>query len=59
MKEHSPAGMNIAAGEYEYNLPYFKPMLNADAVGILQADATRCEGISNIPGTKKEIEKKL
>jgi L-alanine-DL-glutamate epimerase-like enolase superfamily enzyme len=47
IKEHAPANMNIAAGEYGYTLPYFNAMLNADAVDVLQADATRCGGISN------------
>ena len=47
MKEHAPAGMNIAAGEYGYNLSYFKTMLAAGAVDVLQADATRCGGITN------------
>ena len=46
IREHAPAGMNIAAGEYGYNLPYFQQMLNAGAVDILQSDATRCGGIS-------------
>jgi L-alanine-DL-glutamate epimerase-like enolase superfamily enzyme len=44
VKEHTTP--NIAAGEYGYNLPYFKQMLSAGAVDILQADATRCGGIS-------------
>lgn len=39
--------INIAAGEYGYNLPYFMHMLGAGAVDVLQADATRCGGISN------------
>ncbi len=38
--------MQIAAGEYGYNLPYFQQMLDAGAVDVLQADATRCGGIS-------------
>lgn len=46
IREHAPAQMNIAAGEYGYNLPYFQAMLRAEAVDILQADATRCGGIS-------------
>jgi L-alanine-DL-glutamate epimerase-like enolase superfamily enzyme len=46
IRKHAPAGMNIAAGEYGYNLPYFEQMLDAGAVDILQADATRCGGIS-------------
>lgn len=46
IREHSPAGMNIAAGEYGYTLPYFQQMLDAGAVDVLQSDATRCGGIS-------------
>ncbi len=42
-----PPAVNIAAGEYGYNLPYFYHMLNANAVDILQADATRCGGLTN------------
>lgn len=47
IREHAPAQMNIAAGEYGYNLPYFEAMLHAKAVDVLQADATRCGGITN------------
>jgi L-alanine-DL-glutamate epimerase-like enolase superfamily enzyme len=43
-----PAGMEIAAGEYGYDLGYFRRMLDADAVDVLQADATRCCGISEL-----------
>jgi L-alanine-DL-glutamate epimerase-like enolase superfamily enzyme len=46
VREHTPEGCAIAAGEYGYNLPYFDAMLRAGAVDILQADATRCGGIS-------------
>lgn len=46
IREHAPAQINIAAGEYGYNLPYFEGMLYAKAVDILQADATRCGGIT-------------
>lgn len=46
IREHAPEKMNIAAGEYGYNLPYFESMLAAEAVDVLQADATRCGGIS-------------
>lgn len=47
IKQHAPEIINIAAGEYGYNLPYFHNMLHADAVDVLQADATRCGGITN------------
>lgn len=46
IREHAPESVNIAAGEYGYNLSYFNAMLNAGAVDILQADATRCGGIT-------------
>jgi L-alanine-DL-glutamate epimerase-like enolase superfamily enzyme len=38
--------MEIAAGEYGYDLWYFRRMLEAGAVDVLQADATRCAGIT-------------
>jgi L-alanine-DL-glutamate epimerase-like enolase superfamily enzyme len=46
LRERAPAGMEIAAGEYGYDLFYFRRMLEAGAVDVLQADATRCAGIS-------------
>lgn len=46
IRQNAPPGMKIAAGEYGYNLPYFEQMLDAGAVDVLQADATRCGGIS-------------
>ncbi|MDX3095513.1 enolase C-terminal domain-like protein [Streptomyces sp. ME01-24h] len=36
----------VAAGEYGYTLPYFGHMLWAGAVDCLQADATRCGGLT-------------
>ncbi|MEU0005132.1 enolase C-terminal domain-like protein [Streptomyces sp. NPDC006314] len=38
--------MDVTAGEYGYTLPYFAHMLAADAVDCLQADVTRCGGIT-------------
>jgi L-alanine-DL-glutamate epimerase-like enolase superfamily enzyme len=46
MRDRAPAGMAIAAGEYGYDGWYFQRMLDAGAVDILQADATRALGIS-------------
>jgi L-alanine-DL-glutamate epimerase-like enolase superfamily enzyme len=40
--------MDIAAGEYGYDLFYFRRMLQAGAVDVLQADVTRCGGITQI-----------
>lgn len=46
LRDRGPAGMEIAAGEYGYDLFYFRRMLEAEAVDVLQADATRCGGIT-------------
>lgn len=46
IREQGPPGMDIAAGEYGYDTPYFGRMLAAGAVDVLQADATRCGGVS-------------
>jgi L-alanine-DL-glutamate epimerase-like enolase superfamily enzyme len=46
LRDRAPAGMEIAAGEYGYDLSYFRRMLEAGAVDVLQADATRCAGIT-------------
>lgn len=40
--------LSIAAGEYGYDAMYFHRMLGADAVDILQADATRCLGFTGL-----------
>jgi L-alanine-DL-glutamate epimerase-like enolase superfamily enzyme len=46
IREHAPAQMQIAAGEYGYDIYYFRRMLQAGAVDVLQADATRCSGFT-------------
>jgi L-alanine-DL-glutamate epimerase-like enolase superfamily enzyme len=46
IRDRAPAGMNIAAGEYGYDVWYFRRMLDAGAVDVQQADATRCGGIT-------------
>jgi len=46
LRDRAPAGMDITAGEYGYDLFYFRRMLEAGAVDVLQADATRCLGIT-------------
>ncbi|HLL78325.1 MAG TPA: enolase C-terminal domain-like protein [Ktedonobacteraceae bacterium] len=46
IRDRAPAGMDIAAGEYGYDSEYFRRMLEAGAVDVLQADATRCAGIT-------------
>lgn len=46
LRDRCPPGMAIAAGEYGYDGWYFRRMLEAGAVDVLQADATRCGGIT-------------
>ncbi len=46
VRDHAPAGMDIAAGEYGYDCFYFRRMLEAQAVDVLQLDATRCKGFT-------------
>ena len=46
IRERAPVGMDIAAGEYGYESGYFRRMLEMGAVDVLQADATRCGGVS-------------
>jgi L-alanine-DL-glutamate epimerase-like enolase superfamily enzyme len=38
--------IDVAAGEYGYDLAYFHDMLRAGAVDCLQADVSRCAGIT-------------
>jgi L-alanine-DL-glutamate epimerase-like enolase superfamily enzyme len=42
----APPGLAIAAGEYGYDPIYFRRMLEAGAVDVLQADVTRCLGVT-------------
>jgi L-alanine-DL-glutamate epimerase-like enolase superfamily enzyme len=46
LSNHAPDGMDIAAGEYGYDSTYFRRMLEADAVDVIQVDATRAAGIT-------------
>lgn len=46
VRERAPAGMRVAAGEYGYTLHDQRRMLEARAVDVMQADATRCAGPS-------------
>jgi L-alanine-DL-glutamate epimerase-like enolase superfamily enzyme len=48
VRERGPAGLAVAAGEYGWNLAYFQAMLDAGAVDVLQADVSRCGGITNL-----------
>jgi len=46
IRDRAPAGMDVAAGEYGYQTFYFRRMLETAAVDVLQADETRCGGVT-------------
>ncbi len=46
IRDELPGGMEVAAGEYGYDIDYFRRMLGAGSVDVLQADATRCCGFT-------------
>lgn len=46
LRDRGPDEMDIAAGEYGYDAGYFRRMMDAGAVDVLQADATRCGGVT-------------
>jgi L-alanine-DL-glutamate epimerase-like enolase superfamily enzyme len=46
IRDRAPVGIDIAAGEYGYDIFYFNRMLSAGAVDVQQADITRCGGIT-------------
>ena len=48
LRDQGPPHMDIAAGEYGYEVTYFRRMLAAGAVDCLQADVTRCGGITGL-----------
>lgn len=46
LRDNGPDGLEIAAGEYGWTDMYLRNMLEAEAVDVLQADATRCGGVT-------------
>jgi L-alanine-DL-glutamate epimerase-like enolase superfamily enzyme len=46
LRDRAPARMDVAAGEYGYDIFYFQRMLAAGAVDVQQADITRCGGVT-------------
>jgi L-alanine-DL-glutamate epimerase-like enolase superfamily enzyme len=46
VRDRVPPGMAIAAGEYGWSIRDFRRLAEAGAVDVLQADATRCGGIT-------------
>jgi len=48
IRSRAPAGVAVAAGEYGYTPDYYARMLDAGAVDVLQADVTRCGGVTGM-----------
>lgn len=48
VRQAAPHGMSIAAGEYSWSLFDAERLLEAQAVDILQADVTRCGGLTEL-----------
>ncbi|MBS1868750.1 MAG: mandelate racemase [Actinobacteria bacterium] len=48
VRGRAPAGLAIAAGEYAWTLADARRLLEAEAVDVLQADVSRCGGITNL-----------
>jgi L-alanine-DL-glutamate epimerase-like enolase superfamily enzyme len=46
LRDRAPLAMEISAGEYGYTTDDFRRFLEAGAVDVLQADVTRCGGIT-------------
>ncbi len=54
IRDRAPPPIEVSAGEYGYTSWYFRRMLEADAVDVLQADATRCCGITGFMLCKRQ-----
>lgn len=58
-RERAPVQMEISVGEYGYDPTDFARILDARAVDVLQADASRCEGITGLLVVDSLCEAKL
>jgi len=56
VRDRAPAEMEIAAGEYVCDQTYFRHMIEAEAVDVVQADATRCGGVTGFLKAAEEID---
>ena len=48
VRDRAPAGIAVAAGEYATDVFHFERLLAAEAVDVLQADVTRCGGVTGV-----------
>jgi len=56
VRNSAPPSMEIAAGEYGYQQAYFRRMVEAEAVDEVQADATRCGGVTGFLKAAEEVD---
>jgi L-alanine-DL-glutamate epimerase-like enolase superfamily enzyme len=56
LRDRAPAGMEIAGGEYGYEPADFRRFMDAQALDVIQADATRCGGITGFLRNAAQIE---
>lgn len=56
VRDSVPPGMEIAAGEYGFEAAYFRRMMQAQAVDVMQVDATRCGGVTGFLEAAAEID---
>jgi L-alanine-DL-glutamate epimerase-like enolase superfamily enzyme len=48
IRDRAPGGLEVAAGEYGCTIADFRRLLEAGAVDCLQADVTRCGGVTGL-----------
>jgi L-alanine-DL-glutamate epimerase-like enolase superfamily enzyme len=46
LRDRAPSSMEIAGGEYGYALSDYRTFLDAEALDVVQADITRCGGVT-------------
>ena len=56
IRDTAPAEMEIAAGEYGFDAAYFRRMMQAGAVDVIQVDATRCGGVTGFLQAAGEVD---
>jgi L-alanine-DL-glutamate epimerase-like enolase superfamily enzyme len=56
VRDRAPAGMEIAGGEFGYEPADFRRFLEAQALDVVQADVTRCGGITGFLRNAGQIE---
>jgi L-alanine-DL-glutamate epimerase-like enolase superfamily enzyme len=56
VRDRAPSGMEIAGGEYGYEPADFRTFLDAQALDVIQADATRCGGITGFLRNAAQID---